>query len=418
MGQPRHRYYALTRRAALMLLEGRLDDAAVTIDRAAELGESIGEPDTGNVRMSQLLELARARGNSAEQRAFAHRAVEWWTGAPVHAHAVAAGFLARAGDVDAARRELDTVLELGGWDTDRSYLWSVYVANLTDAACAVGDQDLARALLDELRPLGASCGVNGAVVAFAGCHAHFAAMCAHMLGHDHEAVDLLDRACTVYRHLGADPWRRAAEAVRAAVPTPGACSAATARGEAVLRRGDRTWTVLYRAQTTTVPDLKGWRDLAMLLARPGIEIHVLELSAAAVSEASPSDLADRTAIGQYRRRLLDLEEARAEADARHDLGRLGALEAEQEAILTELQRVTGLGGRARRHSTSSAERARKAVSARIRDAIRRLEPTLPELAARLERSVVTGAWCRYRREDDLVWRVESTKASIPEPRKP
>ena len=36
-------------------------------------------------------------------------AIEWWVGAPAHAHAIAAGFLARAGDLDAARRELDTV---------------------------------------------------------------------------------------------------------------------------------------------------------------------------------------------------------------------------------------------------------------------------------------------------------------------
>jgi hypothetical protein len=36
------------------------------------------------------------------------------------------GFLARAGDQDAARRELDTALSLD-WHGDRSYLWSIFV---------------------------------------------------------------------------------------------------------------------------------------------------------------------------------------------------------------------------------------------------------------------------------------------------
>jgi hypothetical protein len=136
LGQPRHRYLALTRRGALALLDGRLDDAAVLIDAAASLGERIGEPDAGNVRMSQLLELIRARGDPDEQAAFAAEAVCWWVGAPVHAHAVAAGFLARAGDLKGARRHVSTVLELGSWRADRSYLSSVFVGNLTVAAIA------------------------------------------------------------------------------------------------------------------------------------------------------------------------------------------------------------------------------------------------------------------------------------------
>ncbi|MGH7687787.1 MAG: ATP-binding protein [Candidatus Dormibacteria bacterium] len=404
LGQPRHRYFEATRRAALALLDGRLDEAEDGIERAAELGASIGEPDAGNVRMSQRLELIRARGDPDEQHAFAQRAVEWWTGAPVHAHAVAAGFNARAGDLAAARRELDTVLELGGWQADRSYLWSVYVANLTDAAAALGDTDVARRLLTDLTPLGYSCGVNGAVVAFAGCHAHSAAVVARSLGHDEKAVALLDGVRAVYQRLGAQTWQTAAEAAlgdwRHRQPdTTGL------RDDVVLRRGERSWSITYRSTTTTLPDVKGWRDLAILVRQPGREVHVLELSEAQVEAAAPDDLADHTAIGQYRRALQELEESRVAAEATNDLGRVAALGAEEELVAAELRRVTGLGGR-RRRSPDSAERARKAVSARIHDAIRRLRPAAPELAAHLERNVVTGNWCRYRAEAGLVWRVE------------
>lgn len=106
LGQPRHRYTAETRRTALALLRGDLDEAAERIDRAAALGDRIREPDTANVRMSQRLDLVRARAVPEELARFADDAVGHWTGAPIHAHAVAAGFLARAGDVDGTARHV------------------------------------------------------------------------------------------------------------------------------------------------------------------------------------------------------------------------------------------------------------------------------------------------------------------------
>jgi histidine ammonia-lyase len=47
----------------------------------------------------------------------------------------------------------------------------------------------------------------------------------------------------------------------------------------------------------------------------------------------------------------------------------------------------------------------EAVAARIRDAIGKLEPLLPELAAHLHRAIVTGTYCRYRSEADITWDV-------------
>ena len=106
LGQPRHLYTIETRRACVALLRGGLDEADARIEQAAVLGERLREPDTGNVRMSQRLELVRARGLPEELAAFAAEAVAHWTGAPVHAHAVAAGFCARAGDLESARHHV------------------------------------------------------------------------------------------------------------------------------------------------------------------------------------------------------------------------------------------------------------------------------------------------------------------------
>lgn len=405
IGQPRFRYLALTRRAALELLDGRLSEAAQLVEEAARLGERIQEPDTGNVRMSQRLELVRAQGDAAAQRAFAGEAVRWWIGTPVHAHAVAAGFLARAGDLDAARQEVDIVLELGAWQADRSYLWSVFVGNLTDAAVRLEDAELCARILAAFRPVTSSCGVNGAVVAFAGSHAHFAGIAAAALGRDEEAHTLLGQAAAVHARLGASAWEAASrDALRALAAT----SPPTVPGHrqvAVLRREQRAWTVSYGPERATVPDTKGWRDLAVLLSRPDTDIHVLELAQALFQDGSAGAVADRTAIDAYRRRLVELDQDRAEAERDNDPERRHLIDNEHEAVLVQLKNATGPSGRPRQLGTTARERARKAVSARIRDAIRRLEPSAPQLAVHLDRAVVTGTWCRYRSQGAPTWEI-------------
>jgi tetratricopeptide (TPR) repeat protein len=405
IGQPRFRYLALTRRAALELLDGRLGAAAHLIEEAARLGERIGEPDTGNVRMSQRLELVRARGDADAQRAFAGEAVGWWIGAPVHAHAVAAGFLARAGDLDAARREVDITLELGAWRADRSYLWSVFIGNLTDAAVRLEDAELCARILDELRPVSSSCGVNGAVVAFAGSHAHVAGIAAASLGRHEEARTLLEQAVAVHARLGAKVWEAASRAALGGLAATAPAAGAGHRQVAVLRREQGGWTVAYGPEVATVPDSKGWRDLAVLLGRPDTDVHVLELAQAPVKDTAAGEVADRTAIGAYRRRLVELEQDRADAERDHDPERLRRLDDEHDALLTQLKDATGLSGRPRQLGATTSERARKAVTARIRDAIRRLEPSAPQLAAHLDRAVVTGTWCRYRSQGAPRWRI-------------
>jgi hypothetical protein len=76
--------------------------------------------------------------------------------------------------------------------------------------------------------------------------------------------------------------------------------------------------------------------------------------------------------------------------------------AEREALIRELKRATGLGGRPRR-SGSPAEKARVNVTRTIRHAIAELAPGAPELAAHLEESIVTGVSCRYEPKAEIVW---------------
>lgn len=211
-------------------------------------------------------------------------------------------------------------------------------------------------------------------------------------------VERFDRcAVEIHERLAAITWERVSREALAAVigrrPT--------------LRRHDRTWEIAYRMEVASVPDSKGIRDLAVLLGRPGVDVHVLELSGSPIQDAGAIELVDRTALAQYRQRLVDLEDDIAEAEHNYDTERLALAEAERDALLDELRVVAGLGGSPRLTGAQASERARKAVSARIKDAVRHIEPTMPQLAGHIRQSIITGIWCRYRPDTSESWIVET-----------
>lgn len=413
--EPRHDYLLRTRQAALALLDGDIEAGDRLSIAAAALGEEVGDTDTGNVRMTQRLEVTRARGVPEELRTTASEAVRWWVGLPAHAHAVAAGFLARAGDLNGARRELDIVLALDGLRTDRSYMWSLFVGEITVAAIALDDRALCRQLLAALTPFADSCAVGGALVSFMGCHAHRVGLLRAALGETEAARQALCTALEVHRRLGAPAWEAETCAALAALggdeTETWADRGATIRADlglpatpivrpavaiARLRQVSGLWEATFRGQTAYLREAKGLHDLATLLARPGNDVPALELAGAKEATGGPgAPVLDRTALSSYRRRLADLDEERDSAERDADLGRLDKIRDERDALLSELRRATRPGGGSRSLGPSTAERARKAVTARIRDAIQHIGDALPEFGAHLDRTVRTGTSCRY-----------------------
>jgi hypothetical protein len=174
------------------------------------------------------------------------------------------------------------------------------------------------------------------------------------------------------------------------------------------------WTLSYRDRTVRVKDAKGLQDLARLLAEPGRELHVLDLGApgagadrqrageAGTAEGDLGVLLDARARADYRRRLAELEDALAEAEAHADLARAEKARAERDFIAHELAAALGIGGRARRVG-DPAERARKAVTGRIRMAIARIDHEHPALGRHLANAVRTGTYCAYEPEVDTTW---------------
>ena len=172
----------------------------------------------------------------------------------------------------------------------------------------------------------------------------------------------------------------------------------------LVAEGD-SWRFTYRGTTVRVRDLKGVVDLAVLLARPGTEVHALELMGGQdVGSAAGPQLDDR-ARRAYQERIVELQRDIDDARADHDPARAEKAEVELDALVHQLSEAFGIGGRARA-TGSSAERARSAVTYRIRAAIRRLGELHPELGRHLANAVRTGTWCSYRPESEVVWTVE------------
>ena len=414
--EPRDRYMIETRRAALALLDGNLDRAEALMDGAGRIGEQIHEPDTGNVLMSQRVALASARRDPDELRTLAGDAVRWWTGAPVLAHAVAAGALAKAGDLEGAEHEVGMVAASGGWQSEGSYLRSVLVGHLAEASIALGDKELCAELFADIEDITDACGVNGAVVAFAGPFAHTAGILASVLDDHESARSMLHRSIATSRRLGAVVWARDGEAALHAVEerlgaaTPDDDAIDSEAETASLIRHGGVWTVSWRHESGTLPHLKGLADIATLVGRRDQEVSALELAGGPAASGVGTDLmTDRQSLDAYRRRLDDLDVEIDAADRDADIGRSELLDAERQQLLAELRTVTGLGGRIRSNSNDPSERARKAVSGRIRDAIGRLADITPDLATHMDRSIHTGLRCSYEPvgDDGLIhWNIE------------
>ncbi|MCR9095735.1 MAG: hypothetical protein NXI30_16055 [bacterium] len=179
-----------------------------------------------------------------------------------------------------------------------------------------------------------------------------------------------------------------------------------ARGRFV-REGD-VWRIEFGEEVVWLRDAKGLHDLANLLAQPNTDVPVMELYCEAgpedVSISCPGEdtLLDERALREYVDRIRVLQREREDAEARADLGAIERCSEELEFLETTLSRATGLGGRSRRTSGPS-ERARKAVSNRIRASIRRISKAAPELGAHLEESIRTGSGCGYRPIAEVDW---------------
>ena len=110
----------------------------------------------------------------------------------------------------------------------------------------------------------------------------------------------------------------------------------------------------------------------------------------------------------HRRRVAELRDEVEDALAVEDDDRAAATQRELDALVTELARAFGLGGRSRKAS-STIEKARLNVTRALRAAVRRITQALPDAGAVLDRRVRTGLFCAYEPhpDDSVIWTAQS-----------
>lgn len=181
------------------------------------------------------------------------------------------------------------------------------------------------------------------------------------------------------------------------------------RGPSFTSEGE-VWVVGFEGRTIRVRDSKGMRHIATLVSAPGREIHVLELVAGAPDRPTPApatdddsftlsggaggDVLDAEARAAYERRVRELQEEIEEAEGFNDTARATQLRTEFDAILDELKRATGLGGRPRK-AASAAERERLNVQRTIKAAVKRIFEADRALGRHLDEAIKTGTYCSY-----------------------
>jgi hypothetical protein len=239
-----------------------------------------------------------------------------------------------------------------------------------------GVRSVAEAAYATLLPYADLTVVSGAAVSFHGAVAHHLGVLARTLGDTTAAAEHLACAVAVHERLGATTWtlrsrfelartRTASPAVFTDLAEHAAClgmaalardaRAVAAPAAGAFHRKGTQWTLDYAGATAKLRDSKGLADLAVLLSHPGCAVPAADL-----------------------------------AVSRDQLAAVGAPAP-----------GTGLPDQLGDHD----ERARKAVTARIRDALGRIERVHPMLGAHLHRSVTTGRLCCYTPPTPVTWRI-------------
>ena len=424
LGQVVYSWYVPLWRALRATMEGRLEDADRFRREAVRLGQAAHSENAAMLTGSQQAMLRCELGDPTAV-AFFEDVMVRWPGLAIMARPGLAYAYAAAGDLVRAREVL-AVVGVDDYTIDAlGSEWLTSVAMLAHAVALTHTESLAGPLYTALVPFRARHAIDGIGCYDTGSVERALGMLAALLGDRSLAADHFDVALQQHRQIGArllvagtlrDAGRAlgdsamlseaAAQYAALGLDTPSEAAASTPDGHAVnvFRRDGDVWLVGLHGISTRVRDTKGMRDLARLLASPGTEVPALDLVAdgPTLRAGAAGDAVDDVARRQYRARLLEIEADLAEADDHADVARSEQLNAERDALISELSGAYGLGGRARKRGDST-ERARSAVTQRIRDAIARIETAQPDLGGHLRHSIRTGSFCSYAPEQPMIW---------------
>lgn len=442
-GDPRLELLGRRFRVVALLEMGEVGEADFEIERFAQIAEGLRQPlyrwyvplwkGMRALMRREFDEAARWRAMAEEIGRRAHSSnatvltfTQWWMqqryeGRFVDAGAAMADLLGQEGPsvppVTAGPRAV-AATQIGDHDKARILLqqwrsaperdrtgdseWLPESVQLAEVAVLVGAREEAEILYRQLQPYAHRFCVEGIGAAVSGSVAWYLTLLAGFLGHATTASTYELEARSAHQRIGlvGDPPLLAGPHLRHVTE-----AAATAIATASLVHEGVTWSVSYAGRTARLRDSKGLRDIAVLLARPGEDVHCLELMGGADVGSAPGPALDQQARRTYERRIRELQEDIDEAQVANDPVRAERAEAELDALVQQLTEAFGLSGRSRA-TGSAAERARSAVGWRVRAAVRHASEVHPELALHLKGAVRTGMWCSYRPETETPWEID------------
>ncbi|HVL06732.1 MAG TPA: AAA family ATPase [Acidimicrobiales bacterium] len=401
--QPLYRWYVPLWRGMRELMRREIGAAARHCEIAEEIGALAHSENARFLTFTQWWVRQCYEGRYAEAGRAMAALVEPEHGAP---GTTAAGWpypavvAAQLGEHERARGLLEQWMAAGLERRIRDSEWLPETAQLAEVAVLTGCRSAAGLLYDQLRPYAHRFTVEGIGAAFTGSVAWRLALVARFLGRHEEAAAYEGQAREANRRAGlvGDPPPLAGPE---SAPAPAVAPA----GAAMAFEG-ATWAVTFAGTTCRVRDGKGVRDLAVLLARPGEDVHCLELVGGTDVGGAAGPVIDQQARRSYERRIRELQSEVDDARAANDPGRADRSEDELDALVQQLAEAFGLSGRSRA-SGSAAERARSAAGWRIRAALRQVVDAHPVLGRHLQNAVRTGTWCSYRPETAITWTIDA-----------
>ncbi len=162
------------------------------------------------------------------------------------------------------------------------------------------------------------------------------------------------------------------------------------------------WELSFNNISIKLKDAKGLHDIRKLIAQPNETFHCLDLMEAVVNETNTTAAIDHKAKSDYKKRIRELQIELEEAEALHQMERIDTLREEYDRILDHLSQSLGLSGKSRTIG-STLEKARSAVTWRIRSVIKKIETLHPDLGKHLSKSIKTGTYCSYSPELTIDW---------------
>ena len=388
LGHARGRWGALTRRATLAQIAGRGQEAALLGEQALELGRAIGVPDALACFYTSRMSLVAL--GIPEPHIELTTDDPLWPMFPIFRawpHAVrkdVAATTAALGDFSV----LD-IAESTGTEGLAAAAVVFAVAGTTAQRTWVYQQLLPRA---------------GTHVLVTGCASYHAAVDHHLgalaaaLGDTTRAEEHFRAALAMHERLGAAAWTRLTAQALAELA---ASSTMSVPNE--FRRVDGRWQLCFEKVHAQLPDSKGLQDIATLIDARGADVHVSTLIGQDLPRPGADPILDDTAKAQFKTRLNILAGEIQNAEDAGNTARAEHLSAERDSLIHALAAAAGLGGRTRRLGDQS-ERARKTVSARVRDAVSKIDRVHPALAAHLRGSLRMGTVCSYAPNQPTTWK--------------